>query len=137
MKKTYPVADVYSDHKPLVKWIIYINIRTKLKKPKCKSKKQPIDVRKLKEPDVPQRTKQRVNNNLINTQGNHEVSIINGEILHLMDERRRNKNRAKYKELSLEINIKIKKAKENWIKHETTELYERQYHNFNMYKKIK
>ncbi|XP_030757748.1 craniofacial development protein 2-like [Sitophilus oryzae] len=57
--KTYPGADVNSDHNPVV-----ASIEITFKKLKKPSKKQRLDLKKLENADVPQQTQTEINDNL-------------------------------------------------------------------------
>lgn len=163
--KTYPGADIDSDHNPLI-----AKIELKFKKTKPKTTKHSINVSSLKDPVVRQKTKREINKNLkslTQTSFNHtdvnrkwdciqnimdkagsalpnkreaKQLWMNEEILKLMDERRQNKNNInEYAKLNSQIKIKIKHAKEEWLKRNCEEIeeYEKRYDSFNMHKRIK
>ena len=149
--KTYPGADIPSDHNLLL-------ARTNLRLKKIvKGKPSKIaDMRKLKQDNVLQETKERLNRELktISENNNHEVEIedlwnkikisitsvteeelrpdrmvkrqqwMTNSILELMEERRQHRNRdnVKYKELHRRVLRAIKEAKERWLQEKCVEI---------------
>uniref|UniRef100_A0A8D8M2B6 Craniofacial development protein 2 n=1 Tax=Cacopsylla melanoneura TaxID=428564 RepID=A0A8D8M2B6_9HEMI len=149
--KTYPGADVSSDHNPVV-----AKIEVRLKKVERKNnKKKTLDLSKLKNDDVADTIKQNVSVKMIDIKHQNAQTEnvdekweniktvlikegedllkperirrkpwITDEILDLMDERRRWKNIdvQKYKTTNKEIKKKIKEAKEKRWSEECSEI---------------
>lgn len=150
--KTYPGADVGSDHNLLV-----AEIMVRLKKLKVSSVQKPIDAGLLRSDNVRVKVCRDINENLnklINAcsatqsqpedmwkgfksaimepcekylkperKGNRKEWMTD-EILVLMEERRKLKNidRQKYKETQKDIKHRCRKAKEEWLKEKCTEI---------------
>ncbi|KAI5751342.1 hypothetical protein M8J77_006574 [Diaphorina citri] len=165
--KTYPGADISSDHNPLI-----AIIKVKLKKVPRKTQKKQMDLSKLKDKDIEKKVKNKINNKIqnikqecltsndVNTKWKHIQSSILAEsknelkpervkkkewitddILDLMEERRKykNVNEAKYKQLNLNIKREIKRAKEkfNLEKCMEIEMLDKIHDSFNLHKKNK
>lgn len=149
--KTYPGADIPSDHNLLL-------ARTKLRLKKIVRKKtsKNVDTRKLKQDNVFQQTKERLNKEFMNisVNNNHETEIedlwnkikvsitsvteeelrpdkiekrqqwMTDSILELMEERRQHRNRdsGKYKELHRRVLRAIREAKERWLQEKCIEI---------------
>jgi len=149
--KTYPGADIPSDHNLLL-------ARTKLRLKKILKKMPPrgIDIQKLKEDNILQQTKERLNNDFktLSENSNHETEMeelwnkikisitsitqeelkpdktmkrkewMTDNILELMEERRqhRNRNSEKYKEQHKRVLRAIKEAKERWLQDKCSEI---------------
>ncbi|VEN57771.1 unnamed protein product [Callosobruchus maculatus] len=163
--KAYPGADINSDHNPLIG-----NLHVKLKrlqKPSATS----VDIQNLKNPAILERVRQRVNmefpqitnismndtqeqwneiQNILSSIEREEIgtkdrrkgkSWMTDEILQLMEERRRhkNKNSRKYREVNREIQRKVRRAKEQWMNErcEEVELLEERNDHFAVHKKVK
>lgn len=165
--KTYPGADVGSDHNPVVG---NLDIRFKSIK---KSAPKKIDIRNLKKTDTLINAKRQINKefeaikseNVNNTNiedawekiKNKTVKVeqeiigygnriakkewMTEEILAMMDHRRlyKNNNIEKYKEIDREIRNKIRAAKEEWMKEkcEEIEILQRKHDSHGVHKKIK
>ena len=162
--KTYPGADISSDHNPVV-----ATLRLKLRKIKRKPT-QKIDIEKIQNKDRRKKIKNSLNeelNTLPNTINTGEESWqlikrkitkvekdilgltakkkkqkwMTEEILQLMGERRKykNKDQQKYKELQSKIKLEIKIAKEQWMTNRCAEVEEllKKHDNFNLHKKLK
>lgn len=165
--KTYPGADVGSDHNPVV-----VRMQLKLKIIKRTQNSDKIHIEKLKDKETRQRTEEKLNeelrtNNTIEEHtnidkkwntikdiivkvGKNELkqSKIEGkkewmtqEILTLMEQRRKYKNRNTelYNQTHRLIKVKIKEAKEKWLQNccEEIEELQRKHDDFNLHKKIK
>jgi hypothetical protein len=163
--KTYPEADIGSDHNPVV---TVIEARPKkIRRPHRKA----LDLNKLRNKNIRQETGEEINKNLRSVQQqindtnnvNQKLKYINiaiqtaekkhltktttknkgwmtQDILDLMEQRRKMKNYPdKYKEINKHIKKRIKEAKEEWIKEQCEEMetYEKKYDAFNMHKKVK
>lgn len=167
--KTYPGANArqrrkksISDHNPLV-----ASVQLKLKKTRQRRKKSIVNVFNLKEPQVLQTIKEKINNNISNIAHNSDQTadvnekwsymqnalISAGEEtlstrteakqIWMTDEililmEERRKNKSNFHKYK-ELKSKIKLAKEEWIRKNCEEIeeYERKYDSFNMHKKIK
>ncbi|XP_072384650.1 uncharacterized protein [Diabrotica undecimpunctata] len=140
--KTYPGTDIESDHNPVV---AVVNIRfKKLQKSAVKQKIDVKQLKNatilertreqvnnnLRNIAAKNRNTDNVENKWMEiekalmTAGEGSLAPskikkkewMTNEILHLMEERRRNKtNKTKYKEVNREIKRKIREAKENWV----------------------
>ena len=165
--KTYPSADIGSDHNPVV-----TKIRLKMKIIKRRTTNVRIDTSKLRDPAIKQRLIEEINNRLTNVKEqirqNTETETkwllikteidksqkeiltptryknkqwMTEEILDLMEERRQHKNKDNqmYKRVDKQIKSKIKQAKEQWLKEQCAEIeeYQKRYDSFNAHKKIK
>uniref|UniRef100_A0A8D8WPG5 Craniofacial development protein 2 n=1 Tax=Cacopsylla melanoneura TaxID=428564 RepID=A0A8D8WPG5_9HEMI len=165
--KTYPGADVSSDHNPVV-----AVIKLKLKKVARKTQKNHLDLSKLKDKNITNQLKSKIDNKIKNVKNenlmsndvntkwkNIQSSIlteskqelkperikktvwITEDILDLMEERRKfkNVNEAKYKQLNSTIKREIRKAKENFNLEKCLEIemLDKIHDSFNMHKKIK
>lgn len=153
--KTYPGADVGSDHNPLV-----ASMRVKMKKLIRKTQNTKIDAKRLKEPEIKQRMTEEVNKNLMRvrkqifetnetdakwnimettitetqrtilnpTTTNKKKPWMTDYILQLMENRRgyKNKDQIKYKEIHRQIHKEIKHAKEKWLTEQCNEIEEYQ-----------
>lgn len=164
--KTYPGADIDSDHNPLV-------MEFKMKRIKyIKGKKQTkrIDIEKLKDPLVRMQLGPKIEHqiNELNTSEQTDVETtwkcvkdtiihiqdteigfkqdekkkewMTTEILNLMEERRKYKNAPlQYKELNKIIRRKCRNAKEEWMseKCREIELLQEKHDSFNIHKKVK
>lgn len=164
--KTYPGADIGSDHNPVVACF-----RMKLKVIK-KTEQRYADMRNLKINHIKQQISDSINENINNIKSDnantgdinekwenikqaitsaserrltppkrkHKVWMTE-EILELMNERRLSKTKDvnKYEILDKEIQRKIKEAKEQWLSDQCEEVeeLERKYDFFNMHKKVK
>uniref|UniRef100_A0A8D8ZLR6 Craniofacial development protein 2 n=1 Tax=Cacopsylla melanoneura TaxID=428564 RepID=A0A8D8ZLR6_9HEMI len=160
--KTYPGADIQSDHVPLV-----ATFKVKLKRITTKNMKM-YDLRKLKDPHSKQTAKQILNETMRNIEEKNTVkekleivqrtckeikekclkkdvrkkkTWMTDEILNLMDQRRGYKNRdeIRYNNLNKEIRRKIREAKSLWIEGRCKEIeeLERKHDSFNLHKKVK
>lgn len=165
--KTYPGADISSDHNPVV-----AAMRIKLKKVKSPIVKKIMDPRRLKEDNTYTETKTKINESLrkisetptetVNTDKRWEdiqnvmISIgkeklqplkekrkpwMTTEILELMEERRQHKARDenKYREIHRNIRKKIREAKESWLSERCKEIedLDKKYDSFHVHKKIR
>ena len=165
--KTYPSADIGSDHNPVV-----TKIRLRMKRIKRRAENTRIEITRLREKDTKQHLTEEINETLMNIKEEvlQSTEIENkwllmstkiiksqekiltpksykkkqwmtNEILELMDERRQFKNRdfTKYKEVNKQIKYKIKDAKEKWLKQQCEEIeeYQKKHDSFNTHKKIK
>lgn len=164
--KTYPGADVNSNHNPLV-----ATVHIRLKKLIRNSKKIRLDVSKLKDPatqdliskDINKYLKSNIKisnsnnieenwtdikNSLVQAGTSHlkqdhvqkNKSWMTDEILQMIQERRKHKNKnSTYREINTKIRRKIKEAKRVWIseKCEEIEALDKKYDSHNMHKKIK
>uniref|UniRef100_A0A8D8SJV6 Craniofacial development protein 2 n=1 Tax=Cacopsylla melanoneura TaxID=428564 RepID=A0A8D8SJV6_9HEMI len=158
--KTYPGADINSDHNPLVGVF-----KIRLKKIKTK-KKQHYDLRKLKDPVIEKEVCSKLNS-LINTEETEDIGKnmknlkktiqnikdellkpdktkkkpwMTTEILDLMEERRVNKgNHQEYKRLQVVIRRKIREAKENEKKEQCAQIeyYQNKHDDFNVHRKVR
>ena len=162
--KTYPGADVFSDHNLLV---ANINIRLKIIHKKVTPRK---DIKLLKENDIQKKIKEELNkdfakigknytNNVEEQWNEMKTSIttltyesltskkekkqewMTDEILHMMEERRKLKGRNvnEYNKLHKSILRKIKEAKETRLTEKCMEIenLQQKHDDFNMHKKIK
>lgn len=165
--KTYPGADIGSDHNPVVG-----NLHVKLKKLR-KSNKKSIDMKKLKDKDIQTRAKERINEEFATIKSNttpdtntdnvwdqikHAIVKVEQEeigyaspktkkewmteeILLMMDNRRvhKHKNIEKYKQFNTQIRMKIRIAKEEWMRErcEEIELLQNKHDSYGVHKKIK
>uniref|UniRef100_A0A8D8LPD3 Craniofacial development protein 2 n=1 Tax=Cacopsylla melanoneura TaxID=428564 RepID=A0A8D8LPD3_9HEMI len=165
--KTYPGADIRSDHNPVI-----IEMKVKLKKIQKKFVPKSIDLERLKDPICTRAVSDFIEDELskvevefeeynINDKWNYLKNTINkaqdniigptkfdkrkewmtNEIMELMDKRRsyKNKDQTKYKETHTEIRRKIRKAKETFMMERCAEIEEaqRKHDLFNVHKKIK
>lgn len=163
--KTYPGADVGSDHNPLIG-----NIELKLKIVRKSCRKRPIDVMKLQDGCKRSVVAENINENLAQISQQEIESIeslwdkikkniiepctkhlgpdsvtkkkkwMTNNILNLMEQRRLLKyDQTKYKELQKVIRKEIKSAKEIWMKENCEEIdkLSRTHDDFNMHRKIK
>uniref|UniRef100_A0A8D8V3E1 Craniofacial development protein 2 n=1 Tax=Cacopsylla melanoneura TaxID=428564 RepID=A0A8D8V3E1_9HEMI len=165
--KTYPGADVSSDHNPVV-----AIVKVKLKKVERKKPNIKLDLSKLKNTDTERNLRNKIQNgmrdikqaciqsdnielkweniqSIILTESKQELKMerikkkvwMSEEILDLMDERRKykNVNGQKYKEINRKIKNEIRKAKEkfNYEKCLEIEMLDKIHDSFNMHKKIK
>lgn len=162
--KTYPGADIKSDHVPLV-----AQLRVRLKIPIEKHKNKSLDRGQLRNPEIKAKLTESINNNLARTTattgdiekdwsnlrdairksakeeiGHFEKKKKNDwmtdEILDLFERRRESKNNPeRYKEIDRTVNRKIKEAKEKWLREKCQEIeeLERKHDSFNMHKKVK
>lgn len=158
--KTYPSADIQSDHNPLVG-----TFRVKLKRIRKKIAKR-YDLRKLKEPLIKSKAETRINDELrlVTNISNIEEEIVKikdtveiikkellkpdtikkktwmtNEILQMMEERRLVKrNPEEYKNINKIIKKKIREAKEKEAKEKCDEIeaLQSRYDSFNVYRKI-
>lgn len=165
--KTYPGADIRSDHNPVVGKIKFTLKALK----KSESKKLHLDLNMLKNGDMKKRFATEVHNNfdaLIVEESEQQPDILwdsiknsvlkaaedvipkkdkvakqhwmNEDILMMMTERKRNKNiSSKYKELDEIIKKKCKKAKEEWLEKKCDEIetLEKKHHSKEMHKLVK
>ena len=166
MAKTYPGADIGSDHNPVV---VKVNIALKVLK-KALPKKARLDVELLKERDFRERYAASVHNSYeglrveeVEQTPDEMWSNLKGcmqdaaeeclpkkkrvgkqawmtdDILDLMTERRKHKRKgAKYRELDKQIRLKCIEAKEQWLVKGCEEIEEldRLHHTRNMHQKI-
>lgn len=165
--KTYPGADVPSDH---VLLIASLEIRLKTIRPK--KKEVGIDVNKIKDSSIRDSISEQLHNKFTELKNKEDETVeerwteiktiasqiakthlkqengkttkkkwMTQEILKMMEERRQLKNRdqTKYKEKQKEIRKEIRKAKEKWFSEECTEIEEmdKKHDTFAMHKKIK
>lgn len=165
--KTYPGADVRSDHNPVV---IELRMR-RFVGTNCKRKAKHINLNILKDPEFYTKiTKslesrlggindsyisevelqwREIKDSLMDTQENEmgyaqpnkKQPWITDNILRLMEERRKYKTRDnnRYKQLNREITNECRKAKEEWLEERCSEIEELQKKHdlFNLHKKIK
>lgn len=161
--KTYPGADINSDHNPVI-----AKLNIKMKKIE-RSQKKCIDTRLLKDPNTHDVVKQEINECMRTINALNERNVdekwkqmqvgletiakkhlmckrtkkkawMTAEIINLTDERRKNKqNLHEYKRLNKTVQKKIKEAKEEYLAEQCTEieLLEKKFDLFNMHKKIK
>lgn len=165
--RTYPEADINSDHVPLMGTF---KIRMKKANPK---RKQRYDLRRLKDPNIKQEVKMELNekintgNNIEQSSNNRDIekkmnkirkhvqemkekylkpdktkrkSWMTDEILDLMEERRINKGKiCEYKRIQSQVRRKIREAKEKEHKEKCQEIeyYQSRYNSFNIHKKVK
>lgn len=158
--RTYPGADINSDHCPLVSVI-----RVRMKKVKVK-KPPPCDLHLLKYQAVKEMARNILNTNIhpeLDNSVNAELSKLQqtvekikrevlkpdltkkkswmtSEILNLMEERRINKgNPTEYKRLQQIIRQEIRKAKEKEVqeKCEEIEYHQSRHDDFNVHKKVR
>lgn len=166
--KTYPGADIDSDHNPVV-----MSIRIRLKRRHQQTKDSKLNIRSLQLPEARELVIETINERfhklqqeniadldeevkwmkiretIITTQqetipkaeNRKKQKWMTEEILTLMDERRRCKNRdnIKYREIQTTIKQKIRLAKEKWMAERCTEIeeLEKKYDSFNLHKKVK
>lgn len=161
--KTYPSADIGSDHNALV---AKINVR--LKRLEKNKRKQQYDMTKLKDNNIKTQVAATLKRGIANidTSNNIEVKLeefratveeihrehlkpskpkkhqwMTDEILYMMDERRRYKgtNIEKYREIQRNIRKEIRVAKEKWLEEQCKEIeeLERKHDHFNMHRKTK
>uniref|UniRef100_A0A8D8XEP5 Craniofacial development protein 2 n=1 Tax=Cacopsylla melanoneura TaxID=428564 RepID=A0A8D8XEP5_9HEMI len=159
--KTYPGADIQSDHVPLV-----ATFKVKLKRITTKNKKM-YDLRKLKDPYSKQTAKQILNETLRNIEEKNTVkekleivkrtckeikekclkkdvrkkkTWMTEDILELMEQRRQNKgNTNEYKRIQIIIRRRIREAKEREKTEQCDEIeyYQSRYDDFNVHRKVK
>lgn len=158
--KTYPGADINSDHVPLVG-----NFKVRMKKIKTKTIRR-YDLRKLKEPLIQEAVKNTLNEKLKNgkmesvKEGLDTIrktakeikeqylkkdhikrkSWMTDEILELMEQRKRNKdNSFEYKRIHTIIRRKTREAKEKEKEEQCQEIeyYQSRYDTFNIHRKVK
>ena len=169
LTKTYPGADANSDHNPVVSTIrlrlkIIKNTVKSTSRPNIhclrdntiKEKVATELNRTLSNVERSQTTPHDINNTwaciknaIVNTIEEQIPKTIQRakkdwmttEILHMMDERRKykNKNIQEYKQRNKEIRKKIKNAKEQWLNDKCKEIedLQRKHDYFNMYRKIR
>lgn len=164
---TYPGADVPSDHVLLVA-VVKTTLAKKIKKLNTNRK---VALEKLRDPITRDEVSNEINTQIhdISTKIGDDLTMswgkisdivadvtrtklgyrntvgrrkwMNDEILVLMDERRKYKNKddIKYKNIQKIIRSKIRMAKNEWLKQECTEIEELQKKNdgFNLHKKLK
>lgn len=164
--KTYPGADISSSHNLLLS-----NLKIRLKKLIPRKEKPRMKTEKLLIDSVKETIKQELNEKLTDVNRMEDKNIeerwntlkevltefnvhellqekrdknkiwMTEEILKIMDERRKfkNKDNDKYKELHDKIRRKVKQAKEDWLNCKCNEIeeLEKKHDSFNMYKKIK
>lgn len=163
--KTYPGADVGSDHNPVV-----TKFRLHLQNNNRRKSNKKWDISKLQNEEIRQKVQQELAQKIQNIptgnenieqnwlqlketinkvgtdnlkpsrpQGKHEW--MNDEILELMEKRRlfKNKNERRYREIHKEITRKIKVVKETWLRGKCQEIeaLQEKHDNFNLYKKVK
>lgn len=165
--KTYPGADINSDHNPVV---MDMRIRRFVKN-KFMSQPKRIDVRRLDNPIIRAQISQSLESRISTTESNESNSMetlwehlshtltttqetdigfvtsnkkqqwMTDEILLLMNERRqqKTKNNRKYRELNKIIRRKCGEAKEAWLRDKCKEIedYQSKYDLFNVHKSIK
>lgn len=161
--KTYPGADINSDHNPVV-----ANLNIKMKKI-ARRQNNYIDCKLLKDPIIQNAVKQQVNECMRNIGIHNEANVderwtqiqtnletvakdhliskrtktkpwITTEILDLMEKRRKNKGQVDiYKTLHKAVQRKVKEAKENYLAAQCMEIenLEKKFDCFNMHKNIK
>lgn len=163
--KTYPGADIGSDHNPVIG-----TVSIKLKKIKHNNQRRP-DFEKLKDPKFCSEISDQLNNTIKQATLIQEQSIedswhtlqhtidqiqtekfrkeletgkkpwMNNEILDLMEARRKHKNKdtEKYKEIQRTIQKLIRHAKEKWMNERCQELedLQKKHDQFNIHKKVK
>ena len=164
--KTYPGADVPSDHNLLLG-----TLKLRLKNVTRMKRTMRIDTNKLKNENTKREVKEHINNAISDVKLNAHRDIeqkwdaikniitevaklklpintrrknnkwITDEILDLMEKRRqyRNSDENRYRQLHNLVKRKIKEAKEMWLAENCSEIeqFERQYDMFNLHKKIK
>lgn len=160
--KTYPGADIHSDHNPVVG-----EYRIKLKKIRRKNTRR-YKLRILKDKEIKEKAKKIINdqiNLLIEKDSNTEETIqtinrtvenikeellkpsdaknktwMTNEILKLMEERRKHKNNNPvYKQIQRELQRKIREAKQKELEEKCQEIedLQRKYDEFNVHKKVR
>lgn len=160
--KTYPGADIKSDHNPLV-----ATLKLKLKRIKRKKVKK-YDLRQLKNEDTKNNVKQYIKSRITYTEMEPNIesnikkleetsqdivdkflqpkkvkkkSWMTDSILDMMESRRKAKDRdtTKYKQIDKEIKGSIRKAKSRWLEERCSEIeaLENKYDSFNLHKKVK
>ncbi|CAG9837494.1 unnamed protein product [Diabrotica balteata] len=162
--KTYPGADVPTDHNLLVCRMVM-----RVKWLEKRSNLNTIDVKKLTNPETEIKVREQlgkkikdINENtadiierwdksreaiqttcatLLKRDRRKNKEWMSDEIVDKMDERRKfkNKNAEKYQQIHKTIRTKIRQAKEKWFSNECREIeqYERKYDSYNMRKKKK
>lgn len=163
--KTYPGADVSTDHNPII-----VRMEVKLKKLIPKQNKTKIDISQLQDPITKEQVATRINNELSqikttqsknsnkkweafknciakptneilgkNENNNKRKPWMTNEILHMMEERRLHKNKDTYKGVQTEIRRKIRCTREKFYDGKCSEIEElmSKHDNFNVYKKVK
>jgi len=164
--KTYPGADIMSDHNPVVGVV-----KVRLKHIKRKKTQIKYDLKKLKDPVVrtivteelskyTQETKpsedldvktqidnfksriEEISRTYLKSDKNvKKKSWMTDEILHLMNKRRKvkNKNDREYENIHRQIQNKIREAKQRKLNEDCDEIeaLQKKYDSFNMHKKIK
>lgn len=161
--KTYPGADIGSDHCPLV-----AKVRLKFKKLQKNVYSKKHDIRKLKEEYTKNQVKEklsgkfkvnlaehdvdqeigRLSNELENISREHlkpnkkkKKQWMTDEIIELMDERRKHKNKnvETYNSIDRKIKKEIRTAKEQWAADQCEEIesLEKKHDYFNLHRKVK
>ncbi|XP_047002916.1 uncharacterized protein LOC124620289 [Schistocerca americana] len=164
--KTYPGADIFSDHKLLV-----AKFHVKLKAIQKKQEKDYINTTILRDPLTKQKTSEEINKELVRIKNNQTEDIdgkwepikdtlnnackntmatkhdnmkkkwMTEKILQLMEQRRilKNRDESEYKRLHAEIQKETRRAKEEWYKEQCSEIesYETRHDSFNLHKKVK
>ncbi|XP_046988576.1 craniofacial development protein 2-like [Schistocerca americana] len=163
--KTYPGADIFSDHNLLV-----AKFHVKLKAMQKKQKKDYINTTILRDPLTKQKTSEEINKELVRIKNNQTEDIdgkwelikdtlnnackntmatkhnmkkkwMTEKILQLMEQRRilKNRDESEYKRLHAEIRKETRRAKEEWYKEQCSEIesYETRHDSFNLHKKVK
>lgn len=162
--KTYPGADIGSDHNPLVTELS-LNLKAKRQTHPARA----VDVTRLNDPEVRHIVAEEINNRLTSLQENQLRDIetlwnsikniivdtcklhlretfkpknkwMTDHILTLMEQRRLAKNKPdKYKKIQKIIRREIKEAKQRWMEGECAEIEDlcSKHDTFNMYRKVK
>lgn len=162
--KTYPGADVCTDHNPVVCKMVL-----RVKRLEKKAHNNAIDIKNLSNPETEQKVREQlkkkvkdINDNTSDIREKWEktreaiqktcatflkrdkqakTEWITEEIIDMMDERRKykNKNGVKYRQIHNIIRTKIREAKERWLSDKCREIEqcEKKYDSYNMHKKIK
>ncbi|KAL1446457.1 hypothetical protein WDU94_005636 [Cyamophila willieti] len=163
--KTYPGADIRSDHN-----LLLANLRIRLKKLRKREFAPRMKTEKLQVEHVKDTIKKELNeklsviqtmddgiennwegikkvlldinkNELLNDSRIKKHKWMTDEILDMIEERRKFKNKdvTRYKQIHKEIRRKVKEAKETWLNEKCNEIedLERKHDSLNMHKKIK
>lgn len=162
--KTYPGADVPSDHNPVV-----CRLDVRLKRLEKKVLNNTIDIKKLSDPSIEQQVREHLSDEIRDINENttdirekwdkikytiqatcttylkrdkvKKKEWMTDEILNMMEERRqhKNKNEAEYRKTHNTIRTKIREAKGKWLSEKCTEIErcEMKYDYHNMHTKIK
>lgn len=164
--KTYPGADIASDHNPLA-----AKFEVKLKKLLSKQNKEIIHISQIQEPRIKEQLTERINEDLntINKVSTDDVNKkwetlkntlmmasketlkgrktkrnktwMTDEVLKLMEKRRlyKNKDKNTYRNIHTEIRRKIRQTKEKWYEDKCKEIEKLVAKNdsFNVHKKVK